>query len=73
MRLFESKKISRLTRLSESLAFPRMNEKEYLRKHFFVYPEIQIKAILKQLANETGLDCGFENVGLFEILTNDNE
>ena len=49
-----------------------MNEKEYLRKHFFAYPETQLKSILQKLAIETGLDCGFDQVMSFEILVDDD-
>ncbi|TSJ47615.1 hypothetical protein [Fluviicola chungangensis] len=49
-----------------------MNEKEYLRKHFFAHPETQLKSLLQKLAGETGLDCGFDNVASFEILVDDS-
>jgi hypothetical protein len=67
MRLFESKKISRL---SES-SLPRMNKHEYLLKHFFDFPERQLKALLQQVTLQTGFDCnGFES---FEMLTKGDE
>lgn len=72
MRLFESKRISKISRLSESLVFPKMNEKEYLRKHFFACPETQLKSLLQKIAGETGLDCGFDKVASFEILVDDS-
>jgi hypothetical protein len=48
-----------------------MNEKEYLRKHFFAYPETQLKSLLQKLTIETVLDCGFDKVASFEIPVDD--
>lgn len=72
MRLFESKQISHLTRLSESSLIPQMNEKEYLLKHFFAYPEMQLNIILQKLADETGLDCRIDNMESFQIIVDES-
>lgn len=72
MRLFESKKISKIPRLSES-SLPRMNKHEYLLKHFFQFLNKQVTSLLQQLSLQTGLDCGFDKLESFEVIKQGDE
>lgn len=65
MRLFESKKISKL---SESYSIPVMNKREYLRNHFFDFPDEQLKSLLKQISEIYSLDCGVDKIERFEVI-----
>jgi len=48
-----------------------MNKHEYLLKHFFDFPERQLKTLLQQVTLQTGFDCNeFES---FETITQGDE
>ena len=64
MRLFESRKISKLI---EQSSVQKMNQHERLLKQFFASPEKSIIQLLQQISQQTGYDC--EDYSSFDIIT----